>query len=48
MGDFINSARGATRNGEELEPKTSLQPLGTVLNYNALQDMVVELILQQK
>lgn len=45
MGDFINSE---PVNGEECEPNTNLQPIGTVLNYNALQDMVVELILMEK
>lgn len=33
---------------EEREPNESLQRVGTVLNYNALQDMVVGLILMEK
>ncbi len=48
MGDFINSASNKTWNGKECELNTNLQRIGTVLNYNALQDMVVELILMAK
>lgn len=48
MGDFINSASNETRNGKACELNTNLQRIGTVLNYSALQDMVVELILMEK
>lgn len=48
MGDFINSKSNKTRNGGVCEPNTNLQRIGTVLNYNALQVMVVEIILMEK
>lgn len=48
MGDFINCVSNKTWNGKECELNTNRQRIGTVLNYNALQDMVVELILMEK
>lgn len=52
MGDLfyktLPSQRDLGEKIEEREPNESLQRVGTVLNYNALQDMVVGLILMEK
>lgn len=52
MGDLfyktLPSQRDLGEKTEEREPNESLQRVGTVLNYNALQDMVVGLILMEK
>lgn len=52
MGDLfyksLPSQRDLGKKIKEREPNESLQRVGTVLNYNALQDMVVGLILMEK